>query len=229
MTGKAAQVVGQWLARVDALSLRERVLIFAAVMVVLFFGIGNLVIGPLNESRKQLGSQLTAVTGEAEAIEAQIGLLGRASREDPDAALRAHIAELRQQLEQTDERLGVETAGLVAPRDMARLVEQVVSRQQAVELVSIESLPGEVLLDTQRPRDAGSGADRGPGLNLYRQGMVVTVRGTYMALLDYLRALEALQWNVFWGKVELQVEAYPVSKLSVVIYTISRESGWIGT
>jgi MSHA biogenesis protein MshJ len=222
---RAAQIFARWLERVDALTLRERVLIFVAAMVVLFFGVGNLFIGPLYQSRKQIGTQLVAVTRETEAMETQIERLALASREDPDAAQRARIAELGDRLSQADRRLGAKTAGLVAPRDMARLVEQVLSHQRGVELVSIQSLPGELLLDAKR----SEGSAAGPGLNLYRHGMVVQVQGTYMALLEYLKALEALPWRVFWGKVSLQVEHYPVSGLSVVIYTISREPGWIGT
>jgi MSHA biogenesis protein MshJ len=44
----------------------------------------------------------------------------------------------------------------------------------------------------------------------------------------YLQALEGLDWQVLWDEVHLEAEAYPVSRLTVVIYTLSTEQVWLG-
>jgi MSHA biogenesis protein MshJ len=58
--------------------------------------------------------------------------------------------------------------------------------------------------------------------------MRVELKGRYFDIVEYLKALEGLPWKVFWGEVSLESDKYPISKVSLVIYTLSRYPGWIG-
>jgi MSHA biogenesis protein MshJ len=57
--------------------------------------------------------------------------------------------------------------------------------------------------------------------------MRIELKGSYLDILGYLHALEALPWKVFWGQATLQTEKYPVSHITLLIYTLSTREGWI--
>jgi MSHA biogenesis protein MshJ len=51
----------------------------------------------------------------------------------------------------------------------------------------------------------------------------LTVRGTYMDLIDFLADLEKLPWRLIWGRSEFLVDAYPAITLRVTLYTLSTD------
>ena len=88
--------------RIDALSLRERVLIFiaAALVLVAFAYLGF--IAPLMERDKRLGREVARRQTELAMLQAQLQALARSSEMRPDDANRAELAGLQRQLAQLD-------------------------------------------------------------------------------------------------------------------------------
>lgn len=208
--------------RINALALRERGIIFVAILVV-FYGIAaNVLFPPLNVEQGRLKKQLTDKRAQIQGFEGQIQAALAKSVVDPDAPNRAKRAQLEAQLKALDESLATVTARLVPPREMTRMVEQVLLKNRRLEVVLLKSLPPEPL---QQLASAATGG--GSGLTAYRQGMHIEFRGNYLDILAYLRELEALPWKMFWGQVSLKVEQYPTSYVTLRIYTLSTQSGWI--
>ena len=67
-----------------------------------------------------------------------------------------------------------------------------------------------------------------PGVELYRHGMTVTFEGGYLAALRYLSALENASWKLFWDAVEVEVQEYPVTRVSITVFSLSTDEAWIG-
>lgn len=213
--------------RLDALSLRERGIVFVAVMVVLYAIAANLLFPPLYAEQDKLKKQLTAKRSQIQLFEVEIQAALAKSALDPDAPNRAKLADLERRLQALDRSLATVTARLVPSRDMARLVEQILARNRRLEIIRIESLPAEPLQGVTAPV-AGQKPGRGGALMAYRHGMRIELKGGYLDLLAYLREVENLPWKMFWGEVTLQVEQYPVSRLVLHVYTLSTQESWIG-
>jgi MSHA biogenesis protein MshJ len=219
--------------RVDALGLRERAMVFVAVMAVLLFIAAQLVVGPLNNERKRMQREIQAKNQQTVVLNAQIQAFAAEYSKDPNAANRAELATLRGQLQATKAALGKRTQGLVSPKEMVRLVEQVLKQNRALELVSVRSLQSVPLFErpqAKSPTPATGKTTRAvtPTVHLYKHGMRIQFRGRYRDVVAYLQALEKLPWKVFWGRVTLTVESYPVSLVTLELYTLSRQSEWIG-
>jgi len=106
---------------------------------------------------------------------------------------------------------------------MAKLLEQILARSHGLQLVKIESLPRALAVE-----ETASTNVKTLGAIVYKHGVRIEVTGRYFDIINYLKALEALPWKVYWGQVALETEQYPTSKLTLVIYTLSRHTGWIG-
>jgi MSHA biogenesis protein MshJ len=64
-----------------------------------------------------------------------------------------------------------------------------------------------------------------PALSVYKHGVEVAVKGNYLDLLPYLDKLQKYPKRLFWGDAKLNVAAYPEVVFTVVIYTLSEQSG----
>jgi MSHA biogenesis protein MshJ len=62
---------------------------------------------------------------------------------------------------------------------------------------------------------------------LYRHGVELTVRGSYLDLVDYMNTLESLPTQLFWGRAQLEVEQYPTVRLTLTLYTMSLDDQWM--
>ena len=67
---------------------------------------------------------------------------------------------------------------------------------------------------------------KGPEL-LFRHGVELTARGSYLDMVDYMNALEALPTQLFWGRAQLDVEVYPTVRLTLTLYTLSLDEKWM--
>lgn len=205
--------------RVDALSLRERALLFVGVMAILYIVAMNILFSPLLAEQDRLNGLLKGKNEQIQSMNHQIqAMLG-----SPDGAApeQQQLATLTAQVKDLDAQLERIVGGMVSPQQMAKLLEQVLGKHQGVRLVRIENLPKSLVVG-----DAASSGNKGPAL--YRHGLKLQIKGRYFDIVNYLKALETLPWRVYWGEVTLNAEKHPVSEATLVIYTLSRQPGWIG-
>lgn len=209
----------------EARSQRERGLIAAgcvAVIVVLF---DVLVLSPQALQQKRLTTQLMEARSAIKAGE--IVLAARSGQADPDEVKRRYRDELRKQIADMDERLQGVQKQLVPPDQVVKLLEGVLGRERGLLLVSLHKLP------VQRYQTGGSppadskavagASDRG----IYQHSFEVSVEGSYAELHGYLKRLEALPWQLFWGKVVLDADAHPRLRLTLTLHTLSLNKAWL--
>ena len=216
---------GQISARLNALSVRERLLILIAVVVVLYQAWDSLVWSPLLAEEDGLLAQVNSHSSETAQTQAEIKIYSARLGQDPDKQVKQEIAGLQSQLAALDERINGLSENLIAPAEMAKLLEQLLSRQQGLRLMKLKTLASEPLLE--RKKTPGQQPDTSH-YQIYRHAFVVEFEGTYLPTLKYLQELEKLPWKFFWDGVEYSVEKYPHSRVTLKLYTLSLSEGWIG-
>lgn len=238
----------QLAARIDALSLRERVLVFAAAVAVLSFIGYQLVLAPIYHQQDRLLEEILQARNNTMGIDAEIAAKVAAYQVDPDAPARARLETVKQESARIGDALLAMQNGLVPPERMAPLVDAILRANGRLQLVSLRTLPVETISGRaagtsaapeaaaapatpatpaapaapEAPADAGK-----PAEVLYRHGVEVTVRGNYLDMVDYMSALEAMPTRLFWGKAQLDVEEYPASRLTLTLYTLSLDRNWM--
>ncbi len=219
----------RWAGRIDALTLRERVSVFLVVVAVSVFAFQHWVLDPLGDRRTALDRDLAAALERSRGLQAAFEALGRQFAGDPNGELRVRLERLEAELRGLEARLGRETVGLVDPRQMRRLVRDVLAAHENVELLELASLARQPL----RREGRGAGGDKGAQGQarpvFYRHGLRLRVRGRYLDLARYLLALEALPWRVYWERLVLDADDAPRVVLEVQLGTLSRQPAWIGT
>jgi MSHA biogenesis protein MshJ len=240
----------QFVARVEALQPRERFMAFGAVVVVLVYLASAVVFGPLSRKEAALRSTLQQQVVTLDGIDAEIAAKARAYANDPNDALRKRLGEVRAETARTSEELRTMQKGLVPADRIAPLLETILRANGRLKLVSLKTLPATTLSDVAAPATpaatpAPAAAVPGvatpgvatPGVAtptvvkapdlLYRHGVELTLRGSYLDMVDYMHALETLPTQLFWGKAQLDAEDYPNVRLTLTLYTLSLDPKWM--
>lgn len=225
-----------WITRVDALTLKERVLVLAAVVLTVLAAADSLLLQPLDRTRAELQNQIEAVTetlAQTERLTAET--LARAAH-DPDAEVQQGLTRNRAQQALVEAEIKARIGRMVPPEQMAQVLERVLSGFDRLQFVGLEGLGVEPLVESEEdPPTTPAGAaipdarDRHDDfVGAYRHGLRIRFSGSYLDTLAYLRALEQLPWGFFWDSVELETGDYPETTGSIVVYTLSLQRGWIG-
>lgn len=213
----------KWVQRLDALSERERVLIFLAGVAVALAAAFLAGIEPALKQRRMLSARMVDQQAQLVAADAQRQALARALAQDPDAAIREQIAQRQREVAELDAQLAGLQRTLIAPERMAAVLEQLVGPQRGVRLVSLRNLPATPLVEKEA---GGARADQAGGQHVYKHGVEVVVEGSYLNLLAYVGRLERQPWQVYWGKTVLSAD-YPKVLVSLTLYTLSLDKSWL--
>lgn len=219
-----------WAAKVNALSLRERMSVFVAVLLVSAYVVFAMAIDPAQKRSDMLRKQIAAQQAEMSAIRAQQQRPGTSI--DPDAANRARADTLKGELDALDQTLKAFEKDLVSADRMPALLQDVLSRDPGLQLVAMRTLPVTPLIDKAKAKDTVSNSSESSKTsaataNVYKHGVEITVRGSYANLHAYLARLERSPWRMFWWRAKL--EAHDNGKLTMVvtIYTLSLDKAWL--
>lgn len=225
------QQLKQLEARIDALSLRERGILFLVVLGVLFWLATVVVFSSLRVEQQRLEKDVRAKLNQVQALSDQNQMMMTKLAQDPEALAQARVAELKQHLKTEEASVANIVRGLVSPREMPRLVQQMLAKNRALQVIKLENLPAQVLAEEKNAADATPSPPAATPLTnvarVYRHGMRIELRGQYADIARYLRALEELPSKVFWGEVRFESEKYPLSRVTLVIYTISLNQAWL--
>jgi len=218
----------KYAARINALQQRERAMIFAAVIAIIWFVLNALLIEPVSAQRAALDAQLQQRQGELQALQQQIHALE--TQADPDAANRARRDILSQQIAAANDELKNMQQNLVPAQKMNALLQDVLSRNPRLQLVAMRTLPVTALVEKQPDAAPTPNAAANPMTgqeNIFRHGVEITLQGNYVDLYDYLMRLEKLPWRMFWARAVLDAGDYPRLTLKLTIYTLSLDKAWL--
>lgn len=203
--------------KVDALTLRERLLVLITALVLIVALWQSLLMQPLAKRAIQTRAELTEledrITVANRSLEDQVLQLAGGSGEQ-----RSRVASLRKRIDEINATLGNHAAELIDPPEMARVLESVLKKQSRLTLVRIRNSDPELL----------SASEDASEVTFYRHGLEIEVEGSYIACLEYLNAIEELPWRLYWQVLEIDVIDYPLNRIRIEVSTLSLDEEWIG-
>jgi len=222
------QLWARYAERIDAMSARERVFIFSAIAAALVTLLYTSLIDAEINKQRRLSSAMAQRQAETKSLEAQIAKVATGRGQDPDIPRRQRLAEVRAALAETERQIGAEERKFTAPQQMKRVVEEMLAKNRAVQLVGMRTIATTSVAEVRSPGAKPPAKASTPGERLiYRHGIELTVSGPYLDLMRYLSQLEFLPSQLYWGSLELDASRYPNHTLKVVVYTLSLDPAWL--
>jgi MSHA biogenesis protein MshJ len=214
----------RYAAKFDALSMRERAMVFAALMVALLAMVYTLMIEPEMVKQRRTSLAILQKQSEMKAFEAQVTKMVASRAQDPDRGERERVAQLKRELGELEARIAAEERKFTAPSQMRSVVEELLGRNRRVALVEMKTIAATTLAESTKPPPKPAAK---PERLIYRHGLELTVSGAYLDLLAYVRDLEKLPTQLYWGALELDATGYPAVSMKLVVYTLSLDPAWL--
>lgn len=177
-------------ARIDALSLRERVFLFASLLVVCMLLADVLWLSPAQALHGQMKQRFAAQDTELQRLRDE---LKRSSTETgPGRQMREELAALRERVAALDQEIAQTPTTAAEATPLSRVLVHFLRRHPGLVLVRTATLAGD---------KAGGQEGATPGLK--RQGLELTVAGPYAELIRYVQTLERALPALRWGTMKM--------------------------
>ncbi|MDT8439246.1 MAG: hypothetical protein RQ729_09595 [Wenzhouxiangellaceae bacterium] len=201
--------------RVDALALRERALLLAALLAIAFFLVDALLLRPQQQRREQISGQIEQVEQRVSTISQSIEQLAKRAGDDPDIELRARRDQLQALLATLQTELAEFGTGLVTPEAALDNLEQLLRARPGLKLLALNSQPA-VPVDPDNPS----------GLFLHRVELVL--EGGFGDVLAYLRESEDRLPGLHQELLRIEVQQWPTNRATLVLFMLALNEDWLG-
>jgi MSHA biogenesis protein MshJ len=205
------------LATVDKISMRERVLVFGAGMMLLgsvwYLGLVQPLTKQITRNRTEIASLQKRMNTTNQNLEVQVLQMSNTGAED-----REKFERVQQRLDEINERLGGYAAELIDPAEMSRVLQGVLKEQSKLRLIRARNIS----------RGEMSASAEAETTTFYRHGLEIEFEGSYLACLEYLQEIEALPWRFYWQFLDIEVLEYPRNRIRLEVSTLSPDEEWIG-
>lgn len=226
--------------RIDALTLRERTIIFAVAVLILIALVNAVLLDPQYAKQANLSQQIKQQQAQLADVQNQIQQRVKSQEADPDQDAHAQLETLTQSAKKMRDSLGGLQEELVSPDKIANLLENMLKKNDRLLLVSLKSLPVTRLnesVEEIQARQAKSDAakavtttakDQATDVDaVYKHTVELKVQGNYLDMLAYVKALEAMPWRVFWENAQMKVEDDQTTTLTLTLFTLSLDKTWL--
>ncbi len=177
-------------ARIDALSLRERVFLFATLLIASLLLADLLWLGPLQAVHKQLTQRVSAQGVELDRLREELGSSG--AQTGPTQQAREELAQLRERLAQVNQAIAATPVAAADATPLSRVLAHFLRRHEGLQLVRTATLAP----------DSRTATPAEPVV-VRRQGLELTVAGPYAELNRYVQTLERALPALRWGPMKL--------------------------
>lgn len=218
----------QLLTAIDRRSLRERLLVLVAAIALIALLTDTLLIEPARKAYKADQARLLETRARVAGLEASVASLQAELAADPDAQTKARIAALEHALAQADSRLAEAIARFIPADRMHDVLRALITQTGGLQLQALRSLPPAALDGQADAPTQAAEADTPAVARIWKRGVELELRGSYPALLAYLRTVEQLPWLLNWDLLAIDGKDYPNAAFTLRLNTLSLDKEWIG-
>lgn len=228
---KTASTTQQWQAlsaKFAALEARERWMVFAAGLVVIWFILNTLLVAPVTQKLAALRTEITQSQSQFDEIQQQLNAFAQTPVRDINAVNQEKIAGLDASVQAQSTKIQNLNNVLIKPENMAALLKDVLQKNANLNLVAMKTMVPEILLkkDTKQSAQPTDVHEAGAPV-IYKHGLEITLSGQYLELLKYAESLEKSNLHVLWSNASLDAKDYPVSQLTLSVYALSLDKTWL--
>lgn len=233
----------------SALKIREKLLVAGAILLLLYLVWDFAFASPMSKKHQLLVSRFDAANRELKVISAQEKVLVKALSNDPDAAKRREALRLERQLNEANKRLQAMSVGLLSAQQLPEVLHAVLLQSKQLELLGMQSLaPAKLELAKSEAVQEEDETDRAMSaaqetafplandnsvaeeriIGVYKNAVQLTLKGDYFSVVSYLQQLEKLPWRLYWDFIRYDVDEFPKAIVTLKVYTLSTEKGFLG-
>ncbi len=206
----------QQAARIDALSMRERVFMFVSVIAIGLALADVLWLEPAQKAQAQAKLRFTTQSVELGRLREE--LKANSNAPDPAKQVREEIAAADARLVSINQEIRTQVPVSQSGPALEQVLVQFLRRQEGLVLLSTGTLAAEATAATATAAPAAVQAGGLPP-GLTKRGLELRVSGPYAELVRYVRTLENALPSLRWGALHLKSDKQP-PELTLQVYVV---------
>lgn len=210
--------------KIDHLALRERGLILATSLAIIYFFWQSLVFDWIGNLKQQLSGNASQVQQQIANLQGQMTEVSNALSLDPIVRLEEKIKKTQQENDDLQKKLVTMTEKLIPPKETTALLKNILDNKnlKVMHVENIAPIPvfGRKTSDDEDD-DEKVAKDAALRFQVYKHGIEIIFIGTFFQVRDFLAETEKLPWKVLWEELEFTVNKYPMATVKIVIKTLS--------
>jgi len=210
----------EYVARFNALTLRERFLFGGSILVAIGFIWWHFFAAPIVQQVSLQQEENNRISSEVKVSKSTVSNLRKRIASGVHSDKKIKLERLRQELVKVEDRLRLKTGELINPKDMFRLMTQLVYKESRLKLLSLKRREVKPAIEQN--------IEQGEEAGIYRHVLEVRFAGSYRDILTYMQSLEDLDWKLIWDEIEIVSKGHPELTVMVVISTLSTRREWVG-
>ncbi|RKZ99173.1 MAG: hypothetical protein DRQ43_00375 [Gammaproteobacteria bacterium] len=211
----------------NQLSLRERILVLLGILSVLYMIWDTFLLIPVQHSHKQLTAEHLSIQKQLSDLEVRNILAAGLLQNNNKDKFNKKIDQVKGKINDLDQTLKKRLQGRVPDELMSSMLNDVLKKNQGLQLLFIHNLPAEPLIQKELAKEVNKERIKEDNPGIFMHSLEIELMGSYLDILDYLIALESMQWKIFWDQVQLNVLEYPKVKVHIKVHTFSLTEGWL--
>ena len=221
MNNKLKQWWAAQSARIDALSLRERVFLFLSFVAVGLALCDVLWLSPAQVAHKLVVQRFTTQTGELNRLREELKLAGQPV--DASQVVREELAADAAKLEAINQEIRAIAPLAEGGPELEQVLVQFLKRHEGLTLVGLSTLAS-TSSDAPAAPAATLPAAGAPAMApaLHKRGLELKVSGPYQQLTSYVKALESALPTLRWGPMVLKSEKQ-VSEITLQVFVVGAQ------
>jgi MSHA biogenesis protein MshJ len=213
----------------------ERVILLAASLGILGMMWLTFVHDVLTARKAEVARSITIAQGTILEEQGRQNEIRTTYTTDPNVFAQNRQRELREAANDANARLNQLYGDLISPVQMTQALQTLLRRETTLNLRRLDNLDPEPLISGVATTPPAAGADGEastasaiPTIQVFKHGIHLVFEGSFLDTVYYLRSLEQLDSNFFWENLEFTLKEYPKATISLDIYTLSTERGFLG-
>lgn len=221
---------------IEARTLRERVIVLSASLFLLVYTWLLLFLDPNNRDQRNFERRIQGAAGQIADLDKRFREIQGSYGDDPNAYIRSRLEELQEATLEVDAKLAELAGHLISPKEMSVLLTSILQQETSLKLINLTNLPPQALLSAEVDAMPLVGAaetklllsEGEQSLQVFSHGLRMEFEGSYVDTVNYLHSLEQSGSQFFWQSLDFQTLEYPNARISLNVYTLSTQRGWIG-
>lgn len=198
-------------ARIDVLSLRERMFLFISVIACCMALADVVWLSPAQVAHKQVTQRFAAQNAELERLRGE--LKTTAQPVDANKVVRDDLAVETARLEAVNQEIKAVAPGTEGGPALEQVLVQFLRRHEGLTLLSVGTVKSE---------SASAPVTAAAPVGLTRRGLELKVSGPYAELVRYVKSLENALPSLRWGVMQLKSEKQP-PELTLQVYVVGAQ------
>jgi MSHA biogenesis protein MshJ len=213
---------------VEVRKVRERYVLLGVMLLVVLYVWFMLAQDIVQRKLTEVGDSIDSANSQIQAQAVEQDAMRASHSADPNSQARIRQRELQAANVEMDNKLDELYGQLIDPQEMAVMLARILQRDTTLQLVDLQNLPSASILTSSVQRDAQQPGSEPVNVEVFRHGLRMEFDGSFVETVRYLRSLEEFKNSFFWERLELKVVEHPTAHITLEIYTLSTERGWIG-